>query len=480
MDQINQLSQALINQGIQLKKDDELKLQLAIKERQNEHNEYENENETKKINNYNNINTSTSTHSKPGDRIFLETEKLQLLIRVLEAICDVIPADESQPRMVAFLPEGLHIMISVPREVRCHVLNLPRSFFGPKQYKSANNGYRMLISLPELLSNLNKIYGTHRGRCVQIIDQPDNTLLIHGLLDDHKFIDGIIVPRDIITSASNHINAGIVLDKAYYRYPFLIQVSTEWLHSMFKRLQGQSEVYIEFEGSSKTLTVESTSESGAPCREGDVIPDSHILKNPFLDKSSSQKIVHININIINPNSQNTNTNENTNNNNNENEHKNNGSIDQFYFKARFHPRSLWLALKRPKLSGGYVHLFMCPGEPLLIQFLLQSDYLDSRQVATYSTWIKAVERVPNPNLLIFKKKGITDKEGACQVVERMTQIQPSIGTLEETFQAARVAIHEVSGHPQTNTNIEQKVAMNQLNSNHKRKRPVGRPPRNSV
>jgi hypothetical protein len=516
---------------------------------------------------------SSSSHlaGQLGDRLFLETEKLQLFTRVLQAIHDAAPANE--PRSLVFAPSGMYLTVAVPRERRCHALSLPDFFFA--KYRCSGRGFRMVVDLQTFIGALTKIYSTHRGRCVQLIDQPNNTLLIrsradpqpmaptatmiktetdekrrqtsakpttkttttttkairpspsvvatdfkaghvemgndgrmwrvsvtkagvyrwapvHGTtattttssvtasslkkttaeegakrkrevvpttastttttttnsinatrcrdekMDDNKFFETVLIPIDPNSLSSSSSSAGGVPrceripDRAYTRYPHVIEVGSEWMHNIFKRLQQHTKMGLEFDGEKRLLQFTSTLD-GAPCREGDIISSNHILPNPFLPTApnvSDTRTVVATRDVAVP-------------------AQDRppaadllpalaaGDLSRFRYRADFAPAHIWKMVKPSKLCA-HLHIYLAPDQPLLLQFLLQRDKDDSRRAATYSTWIAPIGRQPNPHVRM-------PSGGVAAVTQKMLEIAPQLGSADQTFRVCAEAIQMTGG-----------------------------------
>lgn len=274
---------------------------------------------------------------------------------------------------------------------------------------------------------------------MEILDQPDNTLLIHALLDDNKYFDATLKTY----AATRAVVAEPILQAAYHRYPFLLKVSTNWLHNIFKRLQQKqrTEVIVEFNGETGALEFLSTME-GAPFREAAVIPSNHILQNPFLAPTpapaapapADTHLVYTDtrsvaeapkdrvpeaVQLVKDAAANT------------------TALTSFLYRAQFAPRSIWMAVKRNKV-GSFVHLYLAPKEPILFQYILQRSHTDSRRAACYDTWIRAVEKTANPHIRM-------PAGGSAAVARKMLEIAPNLGTNDLTMRVASQAIQELTG-----------------------------------
>lgn len=604
-----------------------------------------------------------STGQMDGARLFVESEKLQLLIRCLQALHDAAPSDE--PRIVAFSPSGMYLTVAcaAPNDrngKRCHELSLPDFFFA--QYRCANRGFGMILDLQRFITALTKIYTTAGGRCVQLIDRPNNTLLIRaggayknakpltsssadtvssrssdddddddhdhndddddddekdqtngsnsdsesekdekhaiatkitgGALgqdsmsddsdtdiikrkkdksgekkgvggrrsgsklapvqpaanfapghvmpgqdgrmwrvsvrrtdsakkggaiaaaalvggsvhrwvavrtskpesirrttaasfsktksdvakrakvdkrgsevpagEDHKFFEFELIPMDAsalsggrTTDASGSARGGAasvvrcerIPWKAYLRYPQVIEVGATWMHNMFKRLQQDPKVTIEFDGATRKLQFESIVD-GAPCREGDVIPHEHILPNPFLPQPSATldtRTVVVTRDVSAPARDRVT----------ESDQLKGAAADSararlagFRFREDFSPATIWKMVKPNKLCA-FVDLYLAPGEPLVLQFVLQRDKDDSRRAATFSTWMTRIQRKPNPHVRM-------PPGGAEAVTRKMLELAPRLGSTEQTFAVCSQAIHLTGGdHPAIKQNAMQ-------------------------
>jgi hypothetical protein len=383
-----------------------------------------------------------------GDRLFVQMAKLKVLIECFEAINEA--AGSHEPRAIAFTDKGIYLSVSVPSEGRCHTLNL-HDFFCVR-YKCISPGFRAIVDLHELIFLLNQIYSTHHGRCFEILDQPDNTLLVHALLDDNKFFDATLKTHVVRTTPEP------ILQAAYYRYPFLLKVSTDWLHNVFKRLQQRrrSEVIVEFNGETRALEFLSTVE-GAPCREGVVIPNTHIIQNPFLPRTSTAvpstgtpaasvagladtHVVYTEgkavtdvardsvpeaslpeVSFVTPSTV--------------------DSLAAFRYRSQFVSRSIWLAVKRNKI-GSFIYVWIAPEQPILFQYVLQRSHGDSRRYVSYDSWIKSVEKAANPHIRM-------PAGGSAAVARKMLELAPQLGSKEHTFRIGSMAIQSTTGYSPT-------------------------------
>jgi len=373
-----------------------------------------------------------------GDRLFLQTAKLKLLLGCLEALNEASVTHD--PRAIAFTPQGVYITIIVPADGRCHSLALPNFFF--VRYRCPV-GFRAIIDLNEFIQLLNQIYSTHHGRCLEIMDQPDNTLLVHALLDDNKFFDATLKTHTARTVVEP------ILSAAYYRYPFLLKVSTDWLHNIFKRLQQRqrAEVIVEFNGETRALEFLSTME-GAPCCEGVIIPLNHVLKNPFTPPADitlpaadakDTHVVYTDTKIVSENARDRVP---------ERTYLSGElakeaatSLLSFRYRSQFTPRSIWLAVKRNKV-GSFIYLYLAPGQPILFQYVLQRSNVDSRTAATYDTWIKSVEKAANPHIRM-------PSGGSAAVARKMLELAPNLGSNEQTLRVGTAAIQQTTGYNPT-------------------------------
>jgi hypothetical protein len=412
---------------------------------------------------------SVAAGKQIGDRLFLQTSKLKLLLDCLEALNEAatMPSQHSnsrepRPIAIAFTPQGVYVTVSVPSEGRCHSLCLPEFFF--VRYRTISPGFRAIVDFREFIFYLNLIYSTHHGRCLEILDQPDNTLLVHALLDENKFFDATLKTH----APSKGVINEPILQAAYYRYPFLIKVSTNWLHNIFKRLQQKqrTEVIVEFNGETGALEFLSTME-GAPFREGVIIPPHHILQNPFLPTpavavapapvpasavatvatvsavaavsavavsavSVDTHVVYTDTRAVTevpkdrvPESVCLSA-------------SGSATLTAFRYRSQFAPRSIWLAVKRNKV-GSFIHMYIAPKEPILFQYILQRSHTDSRRAASYDTWIKAVEKVANPNIRM-------PAGGSAAVARKMLEIAPNLGSNEQTLRVGAQAIQQITGY----------------------------------
>lgn len=375
-----------------------------------------------------------------GERLVLKTANLKLLLGCLENLHQSCTGDmQSQPHSIAFTPEGMFITICVPNEGRTHSLSLPTFFFG--EYRCISTGFRVNVDFNKLISILTNIYSAHTGRCVKILDKPDNTLLVHGLLDDHRFCDEELKTYANVTASEP------ILQAAYYRFPFMIKLKTDWLHNIFKRMQQKSEVIIEFNGETRYLEFLSTMDGERCCEGGEIQPD-HILQNPFLTRKSNNNnnnnkesakdthivdthIVYTNTKKVTELAQDTVP---------ESAYiglENGGTLKSFRYRAQFSPRSIWLAVKRNNKVGTFLYLYLAPGLPILFQYVLQYHVSDSRCAATYDTWIRASEKIVNP---LFPT-GSSDL-----VVRRMLELAPQLGSNDHTFRIGTMAVEQTTGY----------------------------------
>jgi hypothetical protein len=364
-----------------------------------------------------------------GDRLFLETEKLKLLINCLEALCEAAPANE--PRTVSFTPNGIFTTVAVRNrnEHRYHSLTLAPFFFA--RYHCIAGGFRAIWDMGQVIGLLKGIYG---GKCVKIMDNPDGTMLVHARLDDHKSFDGTITPLDpkTVRVPPPTTHGDQVSPGAYSRYPFLIKMSTDWLHNIFKRLQKHSEVIVEFDGPSRTLSF-IIMVDGAPRCHRVTIDSDHILQNPFATPpaegdthivySETKKVTEAARDRVPQPAKPLPPSE----------------LLTFQYRARFVPRVLWLAVKRNKI-GHYLYLQFAEKQPLLLQYVLQRSISDSTKVASYDIWISPMDKVSTAAAQITVPHG-----GPAMVTSKMMELAPHMGTPEHTAKVAAVAVKQVTG-----------------------------------
>ncbi len=378
-----------------------------------------------------------------GARLFLETERLPILVKAFEAFTDAAPAQ--QPRAVAFSPTGINITVGLAAEGRVHALDFPEFFWA--HYRCEAPGFRAVLDLGALLGALTKVMVTHKGRCVRIMDQADNTLLVEGIQDDAKVARYVLTPLD----ADGAPGSARVLERAYYRYPMMLMINAGWISYLLKGIQQQQarDVELEFDASTRRLLFHYTVD-GAPISEGDQVPLCHVLQNPFLParlrptapspspidaksgKVEDQRIVSVREgDIACP----AGTTAEATTRLSEKEGKALiAALNGFKFRERFRTRNLWLPVKRPKLSA-YINLFLAPGEPLLMQSILDVDSADARRAATYSSWLRPFHREENPQLGL-------GNGGSAAVLDQMVRLAPRIRGPTETLRAASAALQE--------------------------------------
>jgi len=361
---------------------------------------------------------------KAGDRLYLKTEKLNLFIQILEALNDAAPTHE--PRTLACTPEGLSITIGVQIEGRCHNLFLPSMFF--TEYKVTPKGFRCIFKLSTFIETLQTIPTTAEGRCVQIYDKPDGNLEIEGILKS-KIARGTVLTMG---GESSLPECKRVSEKAYHRFQIMLMIPTNWIHGVFKRLEKQTEVTIEFDMETRYLKFVTTVD-GALREQGDVIPPSHILLNPFLPPQNSKQVLffadgnpaHPALTTV--------------------ERKECKEVDfrsrRFYYRGSFVPHSICLSVKRPKLSS-HVNMYLEPAsakgeqQPLLLQYLFQQSTDDSKVAATYDTWIKPITKIQNPSILPSIK--------AQMVAQKMLEVSKEALTTESTYKLAENVIESLT------------------------------------
>jgi hypothetical protein len=226
----------------------------------------------------------------------------------------------------------------------------------------------------------------------------------------------------------------VIPDAAYIRYPRLIEVGSDWMHNIFKRLQQQPKITFEFDGSKRQLQFISTIE-GAQCREGDIIPAHRVLLSPFaksLNVDTRTVVVTQDVSrpaqpqpppkdMLSPSLQ----------------LEMETQLQNFRYKAEFPPSAIWKMVKPSKLCSN-LQIYFAPGQPLLLQFVLQRDRLDSRRAATYSTWIAPLSRQPNPHVKM-------PTGGVSAVTRQMLDLAPRLGSAEQTYQVCTQAIQLAGG-----------------------------------
>lgn len=363
----------------------------------------------------------------PGDRLFLKTEKLNLLIQIFEALNDA--AHTHEPRMLACAPEGISITFGVQIEGRVHNLFLPAMFF--TEYRVQTKGFRTIFKLSTFIENLQTIPTTAEGRCVQIYDNPDGTLEIEGILKS-KIARGTVLTMG---GESSLPECKRVSEKAYHRFQIMLMIPTPWIHGVFKRLEKQTEVTIEFDMETRYLKFVTTVD-GATREQGEKIPPSHILRNPFLPPQNNKQVLFFADGnpafpaLTSAPSFKTEAKESK-------EPRNN----QFYYKATFVPHSICLSVKRPKLSS-HVNMYLEPvaedgkQQPLLLQYLFQQSTEDSRVAATYDTWIKPISKIRNPS--------IHPSIQAEMVAQKMLEVAKEASTSESTYKLAENVIESLT------------------------------------
>ena len=377
----------------------------------------------------------------PGDRLFLKTEKLNLLIQIFEALNDA--AHTHEPRMLACSPEGLSITFGVQIEGRVHNLFLPAMFF--TEYRVQTKGFRTIFKLSTFIENLQNIPATAEGRCVQIYDNPDGTLEIEGILKS-KIARGTLLTMG---GESSLPECKRISEKAYHRFQIMLMIPTPWIHGVFKRLEKQTEVTIEFDMETRYLKFVTTVD-GATREQGEKIPPSHILRNPFLLPQNNKQVLFFadgnpafpaltsapsfqreSKELFKESKELFK----------ESKESKEPKDNRFYYKATFVPHSICLSVKRPKLSS-HVNMYLEPvsedgkQQPLLLQYLFQQSTEDSRVAATYDTWIKPISKIRNPS--------IHPSIRAETVAQKMLEVAKEASTSESTYKLAENVIESLT------------------------------------
>jgi hypothetical protein len=86
-----------------------------------------------------------------------------------------------------------------------------------------------------------------------------------------------------------------------------------------------------------------------------------------------------------------------------------------------------------------MHIFLAPGQPLLLQYMLERSLTDPRRAATYDTWITPCEKQANPHIRM-------PAGGSAAVAKIMLELAPQLGTHEQTYQIGTTAIQQTTGH----------------------------------
>jgi hypothetical protein len=297
------------------------------------------------------------------------------------------------------------------------------------EYRVAAKGFRIKFKLSTFIETLQTIPTTAEGRCVQIYDKPDGTLEIEGILKS-KIAKGTVLTMG---GESSLPECQRVSEKAYHRFRIMLMIPTNWIHGVFKRLEKQTEVTIEFDMETRYLKFVTTVD-GALREQGDVIPPSHILRNPFLKpQNSKQVLLFADGNPAHPAQTSV------------PEQKERKELDNpmkfFHYKGAFVPHSICLSVKRPKLSS-HVNMYLEPvsedgkQQPLLLQYLFQQSTEDSRVAATYDTWIKPISKIPNPSIPSSIKGEM--------VAQKMLSVAKEASTAESTYKLAENVIESLT------------------------------------
>lgn len=268
-------------------------------------------------------------------------------------------------------------------------------------------------------------------------------------LEDNRFFETVLLPiaPDPVANGAARSGAGARCERipecAYTRFPRMVEVGSEWMHNIFKRLQQHARIGFEFDGEKRLLQFTSTLD-GAPCREGDIIPPHRILPNPFLQPLSQPttaaaavvdtRTVVVTRDVAEPASDAPAARDRL---TGEAKLEAERALNQFKYRADFAPSALWRMLKTSKLCA-YLHLYFAPNQPLVMQYVLQRDKDDSRRAATYSTWVSPLTRQPNPHVKM-------PPGGAATVTRKMLELAPRLGSTDHTFRVCTQAIQLTGG-----------------------------------
>jgi hypothetical protein len=434
-------------------------------------------------NNNNNNNTLPLTYVEPainqriGSRLFLETERVAIFLKALEAFIEVSPSQ--QPRTVAFDPDGIFFTVGVPTEERQHSLHLPKSFWA--KYYCMPKGFRVILDLMDMYKTLSHISNLHRGECIRITDKPDNRLIVE-VIKDGKACNSL--PPSIVPLKPGGAAICVrVTPLVYHRYPMMLLVDTHWIGPLLRNLVKWDihQVEVEFDGSTRKLNFYFQKKGELICETCEVAVEN-VLDNPFLpDKYRTHLTIkgnsncHFNSPPGQPHSMNENntsstssTSSTTNTNDNKNDNKNERlikdsriiyvdtanlakpaastvpekfqfskersleliqSLKEFHYRSTFVARSLLLPFKKHKL-GRFAHLFLNPGHPLLIQYLLESDITDCRTAATFCSWIRASNDPSNLTRPIIETKNVSSSLSSSS---SSSPLAPSVTLLPTTL-----------------------------------------------
>ena len=367
-------------------------------------------------------NSATSLKEKPrfiyptknvGEYFSLKTEKLNTLIRFLQSILDTSSNVHNSHRTIYFTEECMYIVSNINREKECryHMLKFVKGFF--RHYYCKSPGLSITIDLNNFIDILTTIQSNYNGKCVEIADMPSGNILVKGILDntgqDLKLTQNFQAEVPLVvnmaainnsTTPNNNISPNtnlntskkerIVTNQSYLRYPFRLMFKKSWLHDKFKKLRNQDEITIAFNMANKQISFQYIL-NGSKVSEDETLLDENILYNPFLvqnNKKNKDRILYmegsvrsvpqipsefqtpISVHITNA---------------------------DFVYEGRFLPKSIWIPLKRMKL-GTHIYLYLAPGQPLLVQYIIEQDNHDSQIMSTYNTWIGEINRGLNPHI----------------------------------------------------------------------------------
>lgn len=345
--------------------------------------------------------------SARGKRLCWTSEKLVPLLRLFEAVRDAVPNKE--PTAFCFGPDGLQVVVRFHEtDYRFHVLNLDKTYFHSYHCPQP---FQVFLYVRSITDHLNKMEHIHKARCVKMEDDASGQFFLSSQHDGANATgtEKGIVPcniRNVSFYQDLHRTRPINKVAPYLHYPFTIIMKTQWWHGVCKGLEKASELVVRFHGATRRLSVETTID-GAIAIEECTIAASHVLGNPFLPNSKTKSHVLV-VDSTNPmkavsllgnrttsmdgKSKDSKSKDPTSKDSKSKDVQgskefNLGThvLDTFEFSGTFVPRDLCIAVKRPRVES-YLRVYMCPGQPLVIQFLLSERENDPERQSYYASW----------------------------------------------------------------------------------------------
>jgi hypothetical protein len=304
-----------------------------------------------------------------GKRFQFGSEKLPQLIKVFEAF--VLTAQTQQPRSLIVAPEGISAIIHVDYERRYHHLFISKSYFSDYQCSSP---IRVIIEIQQLIQKL-ECLRTSNKHYVVIGDKADDNLFITD--SKHAELSLTTVKNELSVSKDKYPTM-----KAYQRFDWLIIIESKKMHNILKQMKRSkvSEITLEFDPVAEKPYLKFSKQDGEFVSEP--LSSDRILRNPFTTKNSESKVLFYPQGLGTTPVADLGLDSKT-------ETKTDAKSNTYKYKSTFSLHTLSTAFKSFKLQH-YVYLFLAPGQPLLVQYRLHQNEVNSQDVSALNHWITAL------------------------------------------------------------------------------------------